>query len=61
MLTGGTGPAAEPTSRVSAATGEAGDTRGAQPVGDHEAEGDGAEESVNALGDLLEKDLDKEE
>ncbi|MCT1653555.1 HPr family phosphocarrier protein [Brachybacterium muris] len=25
------------------------------------AEGDGAEESVNALGDLLEKDLDKEE
>ncbi|EYT49608.1 phosphocarrier protein [Brachybacterium muris] len=25
------------------------------------AEGEGAEESVNALGDLLEKDLDKEE
>ncbi|PZP14575.1 MAG: HPr family phosphocarrier protein [Brachybacterium faecium] len=25
------------------------------------AEGDGAEESVNALGDLLERDLDKEE
>ena len=25
------------------------------------AEGDGAEESVNALGDLLETDLDKEE
>lgn len=25
------------------------------------AEGDGAEESVNALGDLLEKDLDKED